>query len=271
MASNCNMENWITKNKTWLGFLFGILVVWIASVIGVTLFKYWYFDLSWSASRISLSNILSLGSAIGAIAMAVFAWMAYRYGIDQFIKQKKAEHKWSEQVKMKYGIFLKLKDIMGLGMKSEVLFTLLQIQLKESQPYLNSDHHTTHQTACENAISHIDKLVTQADKFDKHTFKATSNLAILNLLGTNQDDIKLLSTCISEIQSAMFSLIKYLTEEKQIVTTLMDIVNNNDQNEYRKKLKIFLDKDYSFSKIPDIGESFDKVTIIGNKILFDHD
>ena len=77
------------KNKTWLGFLVGIVTVWVVSVIGVMLFKYWYFNLSWSASRISLSNILSLGSAIGAIAVAVFAWMAYRYAIDGYKKQAK--------------------------------------------------------------------------------------------------------------------------------------------------------------------------------------
>ena len=85
MNTNCIIENWIMKNKTWLWFLFGILMIWALSVIGLMLFKYWYFDLSWSASRISLSNILSLGSAIGAIAVAVFAWMAYK----DYWKQKK--------------------------------------------------------------------------------------------------------------------------------------------------------------------------------------
>jgi hypothetical protein len=88
MTTDCIIENWIMKNKTWLWFLFGILGVWVVSVIGLMLFKCIRSDLLWNASRISLSDILSLGSTIGAIAVAVLAWMALKTGKDTYVEQK---------------------------------------------------------------------------------------------------------------------------------------------------------------------------------------
>lgn len=56
-------------NKTLQWFLAGI-IIWAAMVFGLMLSKCLYFDLHWHDSRISLSNILTLGAAIGASAFA---------------------------------------------------------------------------------------------------------------------------------------------------------------------------------------------------------
>jgi hypothetical protein len=83
------MENWVKKNKSWLRFLTAIISIWFISVIGIMTFKYWYFDLSWDRSRINLSNIINLGIVIGTIALAVFAWMAYKYATEQYLRNQK--------------------------------------------------------------------------------------------------------------------------------------------------------------------------------------
>ena len=113
MATDCIIENWIMKNKTWLCFLFSILLAWVVSVIGVMLFKYWYFDLSWSDSRISLSNILSLGSAIGAIAVAIFAWLAYRSAIDGYKKQATINEITKAKINHQINIITKISSTLG--------------------------------------------------------------------------------------------------------------------------------------------------------------
>lgn len=94
MPSNCIIENWFIKNKTWLLFLAMILGTWIAGVFGLMIFKWFYFNISWHDARISLSNILSLGAAIGAMCIGIGAlWFAqiqtkindntYQYQISQ--------------------------------------------------------------------------------------------------------------------------------------------------------------------------------------------
>lgn len=80
------------KNKSWLGFLASIIGTWFVSVSVIILIKHWCIGLPWYDSRISLSNALSLGSAIGAIAVAVFAWLAYKYATKQYLVQKKIDH-----------------------------------------------------------------------------------------------------------------------------------------------------------------------------------
>lgn len=87
MPDNCIVENWLAKNKSWLMFLAWIMGIWIIFLLGLMLFKCWYFDLIWQESRISLSNIVNLGVAIGTIALAIFAWIAYK----SYWKQKKMQ------------------------------------------------------------------------------------------------------------------------------------------------------------------------------------
>ncbi len=91
MATDCIIENWIMKNKTWLGFFVAIIGTWVIAVFGLMLFKYWCFGLPWHDSRISLSNILSLGATISATAVAVFAWMAYKYATEQYLQNQKTK------------------------------------------------------------------------------------------------------------------------------------------------------------------------------------
>lgn len=91
MSTNSIIENWTTKNKPWLWFLSVIIGIWFVMVIGVISAKHYYVGLSWQDSRISLSNIVNVGIAIGTIALAIFALIAYKYAIDQFVRQKRIE------------------------------------------------------------------------------------------------------------------------------------------------------------------------------------
>lgn len=124
MATDCIIENWIMRNKPWLVFLVWIIGTWILSVFGIMLFKYWYFDLSWDDSRISLSNIINLGVAIGTIALVIFAWIAYK----SYWKQKKDNE-----------VFAKLIELIDLINSDIIIFKMgLSNFITTALMYINS-------------------------------------------------------------------------------------------------------------------------------------
>ena len=195
--SKKTFENWTKKNKSWLGFLACIICAWFVSVIGIIGIKHWCIGLPWYDSRISLSNALSLGSAIGAIAVAVFAWMAYKYATQQYLKNEIEKIKFEKR----YSLLSALIDELLLFNKKhnyiKNYYKKMINELKES----NYDICSKRVDYCINKITKLENDLS--NMYNSYITDSIDKLGIrikLHILGNNSDSEKDLRLIINEVQ-----------------------------------------------------------------------
>lgn len=217
------IKNWLLKNKLWLLFLAGIIGAWIISVLGLMLFKYWYFDLIWQESRISLSNIVNLGVAIGTIALAIFAWMAYRYATKQYLMNQKEE----VIFKGKIDFFLKL---------SKYLIEIEEtIKEKSKSIYIDTEEiDKFRQQPFEHGIEM--EIIMYLSPFIEKLKDEIKNILAINLIFPNKQNAEeLLKQYMEELQSA------FIEEFGKISTPFS---NNLNTQEINRLLPTLYNKDF---------------------------
>lgn len=262
MKNDCCIENWIMKNKTWLWFLFSIIAAWVISAIGLMTFKCWYFDLSWHDSRISLSNIIGLGGTIGAIAVAVFAWMTYKYAIVQYVEQQNARALWEK----KYQLLTQMINgvtVFSVNAKN-TFFELDNYILKRFE---NSCKDLSKFKMLQEQLKSwkgLEIVNTEIDKLRNLSISSTHLFSELNLLGVSFEDLSKISECIQET-------IKGVNEYKNIrpeVSKLINEIISAQHSNCSKKIEelINLNGKDPFT-IKDIDSAYSNIMKIGRRLL----
>lgn len=211
MATDCIIENWVKKNKSWLGFLLAITVVWGASVVGIITIKHYYTGLSWQNSRISLSNALSLGSAIGAIAVAVFGV----YGVLTY-KNATTQHLRNEFVKLKFEKIYGISDDIITGIAE---FSNRLLELKSQYSVLRKIKNTRHQ----DSIILANSIIVNEKAFIQTIYEnilqlpklLASDALKLIPLGINEELINEIEGSVKSYNAYLMSLSKKYSELTQ--------------------------------------------------------
>lgn len=92
MGNDCYIENWFKKNKSWILFILGLIIIWVIGIVVIAWFSNSKLNkalIGILGGSINTSDAINLGVAIGTIALAVFAWMAYKYATEQYLQNQK--------------------------------------------------------------------------------------------------------------------------------------------------------------------------------------
>lgn len=138
----------LEANCSWIKFLISIVSIWVVVALGFMCFKHVVFEISWSNSRISLANFLSLGAAIGAIAVAVFAWLAYHYATHQYLRNEIEKLKFEKKYQFTLDIY---NEMMALNDP----FAIIYLECSELCKKLQSKSHDKFDKEMKDKISNI--------------------------------------------------------------------------------------------------------------------
>lgn len=158
MVNDCFIETWWRKNKSWLLFLLVLIAIWLVGIIFIAWFPSSEFNQSLVdkiGGSTSTSDAINLGIAIVTIALAIFAWMAYRYATKQYLINQKEE----VIFKGKIDFFLKLsKLLVEIEEKIKEKSKNIYITLEGDNDFEPIDHKIEEQIVINYLMPFLEKL-----------------------------------------------------------------------------------------------------------------
>lgn len=259
MNNECMIENWIMRNKSWLGFLLAIIVIWIVSVIGIMRYKMYHLGILWYDSYLSLSNIINLGIVIGTISLAVFAWFGYKQQRqNEFIRDNRAEI-----------IKTNLRSIISIITKSNITFMIIRKTLIEEFPDINQALKYDGKLFLKNYnfwINDIDDILQLIINFNKLQLNHTINFAELNLYGINENELKELSACMANNMKCLREYAHDIEDIKNKLMLLEQCVKDTSNGYDQTFIDIINTNIDSFSN-SSLNDSFSELMTLGSKII----
>lgn len=226
MANDCFIENWFRKDKSWLLFLFSLLIIWVIGIIVIAWFPSSEFNHSLVdkiGGSTSTSDAINLGVAIGTIALAVFAWMAYRYATKQYLINQKEE----VIFKGKIDFFLKLsKLLVEIEEKIKEKSKSVYIPLEGNNDFEPIDHMIEEQIVINYLTPFLEKLQDEI-----------KNILAINLIFPNKQKAEeLLEQYMEELKNSFID---------EFVKISKPFSSNRTIEEINKQLPTLYNEDFS--------------------------
>lgn len=195
--------------------------------------------------------------------MAVFAWMAYKYAIDSYIKQQNAKTLWIKKYDLITDI---LKCTFSFTTRAQGVFYNFN-RLFEDNPEVTKSNQGKLGNDFINFQEDINLINDEIDNLRKITMKHIYIFPELNMLGVSKEKL-------NEIREIMQKVIRGANEYQKKVSKYSDISNRissaismRDDDTYKQeidKLKLIDTDPY---KIILIDEGYNKLTKLGRELL----
>ncbi len=209
------------------------------------------------------STFFNFFVAVSTIALAVFAWMAYRYAIDSYIEQQNAKTLWEK----KYNLIVDaVNGTLSFVMSANGIFDGNKRFFNEhpkipkgmeSRISMNFMFYYTDTKAFKGEIDELRDIIMEK----------TKRFPELNLLGVSEGDLKNIGALFQQLLAGLNQYQQQTDEYLKILQSIHDAVKNDQSIGYESNIKILNGINTDAFKIPQIEESYSGLMKIGRELL----